>query len=49
MIIALSSDMVQLLVSYGATVDIRGGSDSWTPLFYAAMAGTSCDGHMTIV
>ncbi len=28
-----------MLVSSGATVDITGGSENWTPLFYAAMAG----------
>ncbi len=31
--------MARLLVSHGADVNLHGGSDSWTPLFYAAMAG----------
>ncbi len=30
---------MQLLVSHGASIDLRGGTDSWTPLMYAAMAG----------
>ncbi len=33
------SEMARLLVSHGADVNLHGGSDSWTPLFYAAMAG----------
>lgn len=32
-------ELVQLLVSHGSHVDIHGGSDAWTPLFYAAIAG----------
>ena len=31
--------MVQLLVSHGATIEIPGGFDKWTALFYAALAG----------
>lgn len=34
-----SSEMVKVLVAHGASIDLRGGSDSWTPLMYAAMAG----------
>ena len=30
---------MQLLVSHGATVDLTGGLDKWTALFYAALAG----------
>lgn len=33
------SEMVQVLVAHGASIGLRGGSDSWTPLMYAAMAG----------
>ena len=32
-------ELVQVLVSYGATVDMTGGLDKWTALFYAALAG----------
>ena len=32
-------ELVQLLVSYGATVNMPGGLDKWTALFYAALAG----------
>ena len=35
------SPIAQVLVSSGATVDLTGGSENWTPLFYAAMAGES--------
>ena len=31
--------MVRVLVAHGASIDLQGGSDSWTPLMYAAMAG----------
>ena len=34
-----NSEMARVLVSHGAHVNLHGGSDSWTPLFYAAMAG----------
>ena len=34
-----SSEMVKVLVAHGASIDLRGGSDSWTPLMYSAMAG----------
>ena len=37
----LYREMVQLLISYGANVNLRGGCDGWTPVFYAAMAGHS--------
>ena len=30
---------MKLLVSHGADANIHGGSDSWSPLFYASMAG----------
>ena len=30
---------MRLLVANGASIDLHGGSDSWTPLMYAAMAG----------
>ena len=30
---------MRLLVSYGATIDLPGGLDKWTPLFYASLAG----------
>lgn len=33
------SEMVRVLVAHGASIGLRGGSDSWTPLMYAAMAG----------
>ena len=26
-------------MAHGASIGLRGGSDSWTPLMYAAMAG----------
>eukprot|EP00795_Rhopilema_esculentum_P014481 gene14481-5544_t len=32
-------ELVQLLVSHGATIEIPGGLDKWTALFYAALAG----------
>ena len=32
-------EMVKLLVTHGANINLHGGSDWWTPLFYAAMAG----------
>ena len=32
---------MQLLISHGADVNLRGGCDGWTPIFYAAMAGHS--------
>ena len=32
---------MELLISHGADVNLRGGCDGWTPLFYAAMAGHS--------
>ena len=28
-----------MLVSFGATVDLSGGRENWTPLCYSAMAG----------
>ena len=34
-----SSELAQLLISHGASVNLHGGRDAWTPLFYAAMAG----------
>eukprot|EP00794_Sanderia_malayensis_P003533 gene3533-4034_t len=34
-------ELVQLLVAYGACVDLPGGLDKWTALFYAALAGHS--------
>lgn len=33
------SAIVRVLVSHGADLNLHGGSDGWTPLFYAAMAG----------
>ncbi len=41
MIIIRYRELVQLLVSYGASVDLPGGLDKWTALFYAALAGHS--------
>lgn len=32
---------MRVLVSHGADLNVHGGSDGWTPLFYAAMAGNS--------
>ena len=32
---------MELLISHGADVNLRGGCDGWTPIFYAAMAGHS--------
>jgi ankyrin repeat protein len=34
-------ELVELLISHGADVNLRGGCDGWTPIFYAAMAGHS--------
>ena len=34
-------ELVELLISHGADVNLHGGCDGWTPLFYAAMAGHS--------
>ena len=34
-------ELVELLISHGADVNLRGGCDGWTPLFYAALAGHS--------
>ena len=33
------SDLVKLLIEHGADVNIIGGSNQWTPLFYAAQSG----------
>ena len=33
------SDHVKLLVEHGADVNIKGGTNQWTPLFYAAQSG----------
>ena len=38
------SDLVKLLIEHGADVNIIGGSNQWTPLFYAAQSG-----HVTAV
>ena len=38
------SNHVKLLIEHGADVNIRGGSNQWTPLFYAAQSG-----HVTAV
>jgi len=38
------SDHVKLLVEHGADVNFRGGTNQWTPLFYAAQSG-----HSTVV
>ena len=38
---AVHRELVQLLISHGADVNLPGGRDGWTPLFYAAMAGHS--------
>ncbi len=35
----LCSPIAQVLVSFGATVDLSGGRENWTPLCYSAMAG----------
>lgn len=40
------SKMVRVLVSHGASIGLRGGSDSWTPLMYAAMAGALYGWHL---
>ena len=37
-----TSAMAHVLVAHGADINLHGGSDSWTPLFYAAMAGEKC-------
>ena len=34
-------ELVEVLISHGANVNLRGGCDGWTPVFYAAMAGHS--------
>ena len=41
------SEMVVLLVSHGADVNLHGGSDGWTPLLYSAMAGMRRTKHRT--
>ena len=33
------SDHVKLLVENGANVNLIGGSNQWSPLFYAAVSG----------
>jgi ankyrin repeat protein len=33
--------LVRLLVSHGATINLPGGVDDWTPLFFSALAGIS--------
>ena len=33
------SDHVKLLVEHGANVNLIGGSNQWSPLFYAAVSG----------
>ena len=35
----ICSAIVRALASHGADLNLHGGSDGWTPLFYAAMAG----------
>lgn len=42
--ICYCSDHVKLLVEHGADVNIKGGTNQWTPLFYAAQSG-----HVTAV
>ena len=37
---AYCREMVKLLVTHGANINLHGGSDWWTPLFYASMAGS---------
>ena len=32
-------EFVKLLLSHGANVNLPGGVDNWTPLFFAALAG----------
>ena len=39
MLILMASDHVKLLVEHGADVNLIGGSNQWTPLFYAAVSG----------
>ena len=34
-------ELMERLISHGADVNLRGGCDGWTPIFYAAMAGHS--------
>ncbi len=36
---------MRLLVAHGASLDLNGGSDSWVPLMYAAMAGMLIELH----
>lgn len=43
---SVCSGIVRVLVSHGADLNVHGGSDGWTPLFYAAMAGNSPLGYM---
>ena len=38
------SNLVKLLIEHGADVNIIGGNNQWTPLFYAAQSG-----HVTAV
>ena len=37
----VARQLVELLILHGADMNLHGGADGWTPLFYAAMSGHS--------